>query len=75
MTEKSEPTILAEMLLDRLKEAYNILQEATTPSLLMEEITQSQYKQRFQAMSKEQRWGEINRLGLPGILAQLGIGR
>ena len=72
MPDKSEPTLMAEMLSDAMYEAYTNIKETWTAPFMMESMTPGDYKRRFQAMTKEQRLQEIDRLGVDEILSRIG---
>lgn len=71
---KSEPTRLAEALLERMEEMYQTLVEAWPVPFGQERISLSKYRRRWAAMSDDERRAEIARIGVQAVLAGLAEG-
>ena len=71
---RSEPTILVEMVVEAMEERSQNLIAAWEGIPFMEErITAAEYKRRFGNMTPEQQRAEIDRIGFPQVLRQLGM--
>lgn len=79
---KSEATIRAEMLAERMVAQYEALVESgwTDPPLLTERVSPGEFRRRWRAMTPEERMAEIERqgqgdrsAGMRSVMEALGV--
>ena len=72
MGQKSELTELTEALAEAMWEMHKTLvEEWGKIPFMSEKVSKAEYKQRFAAMTPQQKQAEIQRVGLPNILKLL----